>query len=234
MVSQETREEIRPLVAARVEAKKEVEVAFVATKLVLNALVVVALVEVLFVLVSPVKVARVPKRLVMVPVVAERTEEKKEVVVAFVVVLFAKSALPPVRVPVTVVFPATVRRSVGVVVPRPNLPSAVRVRYGASVEEAIWSKGKVWPAKPVMAKRAKGEVVPIPTVAAEIPSAPSEIEERVKSALPSKAAVYAFWVPMGDAAVTPMSVQVTRPESGAKAEEPSSRLAIEVTPEERS
>ena len=91
MESQEVRAVRRPLVAVREEAKKDVLVAptktaFVATKLVLKAFVVVALVEVLFVVVRPVKVARVPKRFVMVPWVAARTEEKKEVEVALVVV----------------------------------------------------------------------------------------------------------------------------------------------------
>ena len=66
-------------VMVRFPTERLVVVAFVVTKLVLKVFVLVALVEVLFVVVSPVSVARVPKRLVMVPVVAERMEEKKEV-----------------------------------------------------------------------------------------------------------------------------------------------------------
>lgn len=73
--------------------RPEVKRPLVATKFVTKLFVLVALVEVLFVLVSPVKVARVPKRLVIVPCVAERTEEKKEVVVAWVPVAFVKVSL---------------------------------------------------------------------------------------------------------------------------------------------
>ena len=61
----ERRPESEPMV--RFPVLRLVVVAFVATKLVLKAFVVVALVEVLFVVVRPVRVARVPKRFVMVP-----------------------------------------------------------------------------------------------------------------------------------------------------------------------
>ena len=64
--------------------RPEVKRPLVATKFVVKLLVLVAFVVVELILVSPVKVARVPKRFVMVPWVAARTEEKKLVVVALV------------------------------------------------------------------------------------------------------------------------------------------------------